>query len=143
MYRSLRQPIATIFLCLLSGADVSGQEFACAGFDAPTNPAGSAAKVLTSMRVPEPRGRHHALVIFAKFKGERPQVTTAPDYAEALFDQKRPGSLSHYYSTMSFGQMALSATVLPRRYSSARAAASYLSKTSGEPGNSASSPSKF
>ena len=131
---SLRQPIVTILLCLLIGADVLAQEFACAGFEPPINQAGTTAKSLPTMRVREPRGRHHALVIFAKFKGERPDITTAPDHAEALFDPNRRGSLSHFYKTMSFGQMELSATVLPKRYTSDRGADSYLSKASGKRG---------
>ena len=123
------------FLCLLLAPDARAGEFACAGFQPTAAPAASvAAKPLPSVRVPESRGQHHAIVLFAKFKGEAPEITTAPEYAEALFDPNLRGSLSHFFGTMSSGQMELSATVLPKRYSSRRSADFYVSQVSGEPG---------
>ncbi|MEW6752934.1 MAG: FlgD immunoglobulin-like domain containing protein [Candidatus Latescibacterota bacterium] len=59
------------------------------------------------------RGRVRALVVYAKFSGEEPQERTAPAHAAQLFDRQRPGSLAHFYHTMSFGQLTVEGTALP------------------------------
>ena len=82
----------------------------------------------------KPRGRHHALVLFAKFKEEAPRITTAPDFAEALFDEEHQGSLAHFFSIMSAGQLELTATIMPKRYESKRPADFYVAKVAGEIG---------
>ena len=82
------------------------------------------------------RGGVHALVIFAKFAGEAPQIRRAPDYAAKLLDPHLPGSLAHFYDTMSFDQFRLRGTVLSKRYSSAQSASAYLADDpSKEAGN--------
>ncbi|MBT4609374.1 MAG: hypothetical protein HOC05_05015, partial [Gemmatimonadetes bacterium] len=55
-------------------------------------------------------GRLHVLVVHARFADDAPVHSTLDD---ALFDPQRPGSLSHYYDTMSGGQLQLRGTVLP------------------------------
>ena len=83
------------------------------------------AKPLTSLQ-PTTSGKLHVLILFAKFAGEAPDDTTAPPYAAHLFDPVRPGSFSHFYETMSFGQLQVLGTVLDRRYPSVHPAAFYL-----------------
>ena len=113
----------------------AAQEFACAGFEPPASVTGVAAKTAsTSVRSPSSHGVIHALVVFAKFRGEQPSVTTAPAYAERLLDPDAPGSLTDFYSTMSSGQFQLNGTVLPRRYESRESGSAYLSPTLGERG---------
>ena len=72
----------------------------------------------------------HVLVVFAHFQDEAPQ--TVPDYALRLFDPDLPGSFAHFYRTMSFGQLQVRGTVLPRRYTSARPTAAYQATAPGE-----------
>ena len=124
----------SVIFSLAMPLESRAEGFDCAGFGDISVSSGGAAKIVSSMREPNTRGQQHALVLLAKFKGEAPDITTAPDYAEALFDPNLPGSLSHFFSTMSSGQMELTATVLPKRYSSHRRADVYVSKVAGEPG---------
>ena len=64
------------------------------------------------------------MVVFARFRDE--QADAPPAYAADIFDPGRPGSLTHFYDTMSSGAMQLTGTVLPRRYASDHASASYV-----------------
>ena len=81
------------------------------------------------------RGQREILVIFAKFKDEAPGNDQVPHYAGALLDPEIEGSFAHFYHTMSFGQLQVQGTVLPKRYSSAQPAAAYLATSAGEYGN--------
>ena len=107
--------------------------FECAGYEPPHVEHGVAAKAVKE-RLRSQRGAPHVLVVFAKFKNEQPSVTTAPDFAADLFDADLPGSLSHFFHTMSFGQLELSGTALRRRYESKRSATAYLSPDPKEEG---------
>ncbi|MCD6334611.1 MAG: M6 family metalloprotease domain-containing protein, partial [Candidatus Latescibacteria bacterium] len=69
-------------------------------------------------------GVRHALVIFAKFRDEAAS-DTAPEWAKDLFNRQLPGSLSHFYAEMSFGQFTLDGAVLPKRYASDHSAEYY------------------
>ena len=92
--------------------------FSCAGAPAPDPQ--SAAKILAGR--PEPLAAHrpvHALVVFAQFKGE--EAGPVPEWTDGLLDPDRPGSLAHYYRTMSLGQLSLTGTVLPDRYTARHA----------------------
>ena len=102
-----------VLLLVLSLSAVASAQFACAGFEM-SDPVGTgvAAKQASSMRE---QGGVHALVIFAKFAGETPQIRRAPDYAAKLLDPNLPGSLAHFYDTMSFDQFRLRGTVLSKR----------------------------
>ncbi|MFH1009437.1 MAG: immune inhibitor A domain-containing protein [Candidatus Latescibacterota bacterium] len=62
-------------------------------------------------------GVRKALTIFAKFQDEAAS-DTPPAWAKDLFDQELPGSPSHFYAEMSFGQFALEGTCLPKCYTS-------------------------
>ena len=122
-----------IFVALTS-VSLRAQEFECAGYEPDTASTKEAAKRVSTVRMPETRGRHHALVLFAKFKEEAPRITTAPDFAEALFDEEHQGSLAHFFSIMSAGQLELTATIMPKRYESKRPADFYVAKVAGEIG---------
>jgi hypothetical protein len=100
--------------------------FRCAGHSLPQRPDGVAQKGLAATTIPATKGRLHALVVFADF-GRQAAVPPVPAYADSLFDPTLPGSLSHFYDTMSFGQLQLEGTVLPTRYLADEAAAAYLS----------------
>jgi enediyne biosynthesis protein E4 len=65
------------------------------------------------------------ITIFAQFQGESTDAL-APAWASALFDRGRPGSFSHFYDTMSLGQLKIDGTVLPRRYSSDHGGSAYI-----------------
>jgi M6 family metalloprotease-like protein len=69
-------------------------------------------------------GVRHAVVIFAKFRDE-PASDTAPSWAKDLFNLDLPGSLSHFYAEMSFGQFTLDGAYLPKRYTSDHSAEYY------------------
>jgi M6 family metalloprotease-like protein len=126
-------------LCALSSffstAVHAEPNFKCAGFEAPQTQLGPAAKPLASASKKLPsRGTINVLVVFAKFKDEAPGKDQAPDFAEQLFDPDRPGSFAHFYNTMSFGQLQVQGTVLPKRYTSEQPAAAYLAKQAGQHG---------
>jgi M6 family metalloprotease-like protein len=107
-------------------ADLQAQEFFCAGFSSElqtTIAAKSAAISGTSGRP------IRVLVIFTQFKNEiyRP----IPAYADRIFDPELPGSFTHFYRTMSSGQLDAQGTVLPKRYTSTQTAAYYMASTTG------------
>ncbi len=81
------------------------------------------------------RGTYNALVIFAKFAGEAPGSDRKPSWADDLFDDSRPGSLTHFYDEMSGGELRVSGQVLPRRYESLEPASAYLADSSGTLGD--------
>ena len=78
------------------------------------------------------RGRVHALVVFAQFKGE--SRVPVPDFTNELFDLDLPGSFSHFHQAMSFGQLQVTGTVLSRRYVSERPAWAYLASRTSDRG---------
>ena len=80
------------------------------------------------------RGKVRALVVFAQFAEEAGMGNQVPDFATDLFDPDLPGSFTHFYTTMSFGQLQVEGTVLPKRYTSDRPAADYLSRVSDKRG---------
>ena len=63
--------------------------------------------------------------MFARFEDEAPESDSAPVWADDLFDPGLPGSLAHFYHTMSSGQFEITGTVLPRRYASTLGADAY------------------
>ena len=72
------------------------------------------------------KGTVNALVVFAQFSDEANKGTEIPQYAKDLFKPDLEGSLTHFYSTMSYGQLQIQGTVLPKRYTADGTAASYL-----------------
>ena len=133
MVRSLSIMLAVLLaVASVPSPTPAAQEFVCAGVSAPGSLAGVVGKATASgFNAPSSHGAVHALVVFAKFRGEQPSVTTAPTFAGRLFDPDLPGSLTHFYTTMSSGQFQLTGTVLPRRYESRGAAGTYLDPTDG------------
>jgi len=57
----------------------------------------------------------HMVVVFTKFKGEAPGDSLAPSWADQIFSGE-PGSVTHYFDEMSFGQYDVSGEYLPKRY---------------------------
>ena len=106
------------------------QGFVCAG--PVLGPAAKTTQSFPGTRAAE--GRINVLVLFAKFAGDRPQQTTAPDWAAGLFDVDRPGSVSHFYQTMSGGRFTVDGVAAPRYYEAPRAATAYVAKTAYERG---------
>ena len=64
---------------------------------------------------PRPINPVHMVVVFTKFKGEAPGDTLAPKWADDLFSGN-PGSVSHFFDSVSFGLFEVSGEYLPRRY---------------------------
>jgi len=106
----------------------------CAGLSLPDDSIRAAAKPLKTSPLQNlpARGRVRALVIFARFPDE--PETAIPGFASRFFDPDLPGSFSHFYDTMSFGQLQVRGQVLRKRYVSDQPAAAYLSATSEEKG---------
>ncbi|MBT5058532.1 MAG: hypothetical protein HOM68_18470 [Gemmatimonadetes bacterium] len=88
---------------------------------------------LVALRQPS-TGTLNVLVVFAQFQNEIGLGERIPDYATRMFDPDTPGSFTHYYNEMSFGQLQINATVLPRRYTSTQPASAFLADTSTEYG---------
>ena len=74
------------------------------------------------------KGRVNALVVFAQFADEAHKGDGVPDYAVNLFDPDYPGSFTHFYDTMSFGQLEVRGKVLEKRYTAEQGANAYLVK---------------
>ena len=74
----------------------------------------------------DPTGTLSVVVIFAQFANERARGEDIPDYADQLFSADRAGSFTHFYDTMSSGQLEIDGTVLPHRYTSPKPASAYL-----------------
>jgi len=82
---------------------------------------------ITGLKIARPVvGEQHALVVFARFRGEAPERVDIPDFADDLFDPEMPGSLTHFYREMSGGVFELTGTCLPRWYTSRQSASAYL-----------------
>ncbi|MFC1694241.1 T9SS type A sorting domain-containing protein, partial [Candidatus Latescibacterota bacterium] len=55
------------------------------------------------------------VVVFSKFKDEAPGDTQAPPWADELFTGE-PGSVPHFFDTVSYGQYKVTGHYLPTRY---------------------------
>lgn len=69
-------------------------------------------------------GTVEALVIHARFADE--PARPVPAYAASLLDVTLPGSLSHYFESMSSGQLQLRGTVLQQSIRTARGQSAYV-----------------
>jgi M6 family metalloprotease-like protein len=119
-------PIVAAIACF---AEAAPAELICA----PTaRPIAHAGKIAATRNLIKTGGTLHSLVIFAKFADEAAHLQAPPSYADTLFDPHTPGSLAHFYGTMSFHQFSLAGTVLPRRYHSDNPASYYVSSTQGQ-----------
>lgn len=123
--------LRSIFLYFLIGLTISEVSNAQSSFQDTT---GSeiqrreepTAKVLLGM-IPS-RDRANALVIFAKFEDGNPGDTLAPNWAEDIFNPNLPGSLSHFYSTMSGGAFTFTGSHLKKKYLSNHPASCYTDR---------------
>ena len=80
-------------------------------------------------------GSVHAVALFGRFADEEARPGNAPPaFAGDLFDPGRPGSVTHFYNEMSRGQFEITGSVLPKEYSAANPASSYISPVEGERG---------
>ena len=57
----------------------------------------------------------YGVVVFTHFKGETLHDTIAPKWADELFSGE-PGSVTHFFDTVSFGQYSVTGTYLPKYY---------------------------
>ena len=80
-------------------------------------------------------GTINALLVFAQFADEGHLGEDIPAYADQLFDPNLPGSFAHFYDVMSFGQLRVEGTVLPKRYTSSDPHSAYLAKVPGQKGS--------
>ena len=117
-----------LFLPLLD-AEGQGERWACAG-PATSGAVAPAAKLAR----PQASGRPRALVLFAKFHGENPDETRSPDWAIDLFDPRHPGSFTHYYEAMSFGQLRPEGETTIFQYESEQESDAYTSEEATELG---------
>lgn len=128
-----RIPLAEGGLCaamLLAGQ--TGAPAVEAGFQCAHAAAKPAQRILDAIPV---TGSVHAVALFGRFADEeaRPDNAT-PAFAEDLFDPGLPGSVTHFYTEMSRGQYEITGSVLPKEYSAAGPASSYISPAEGERG---------
>lgn len=72
-------------------------------------------------------GKRNALVVFARFSDEDHADTLAPSFASRIFDPTVPGSLTHFFLTMSNGTLTIEGSTLPRRYVTRSPSIYYLS----------------
>ena len=80
-------------------------------------------------------GTLNVLLVFAQFKEEAHLGDGIPAFADQLFDPELPGSFTHFYDVMSFGQLKVEGTVLPKRYTSSKPSSEYLARTPGAKGS--------
>ncbi|MEW6751541.1 MAG: immune inhibitor A domain-containing protein [Candidatus Latescibacterota bacterium] len=71
-------------------------------------------------------GRVHALAVFARFEGEETGGNAAPEFASRIFAADFPGSLTHYYTEMSRGQLLLTGQCQPAWYTASGPASDYM-----------------
>ena len=109
-------------------------DFHCAIGQSQFHAPGAAKAAASTDQVLPSAGSLHVLVVRAGFKGEAAPSGIAQDYADQLFDEDLPGSFSHFYRTMSFGQLQISGTVLPKRYTSHHTSAAYQAESPTEHG---------
>jgi len=81
----------------------------------------------TAVESPRKINPIHMVVVFSKFKGEAPDESLSPDWAEELFDG-RPGSVSHYFNEISFGQIQVTGEYLPKIYEMSMPSFYYINK---------------
>ena len=130
----------TLVLCcglfLGWGPALAAESFVCAGSQPVETGTHVAAKIAGSRpREILPQGQLNVLTVFAQFANEAPSGPQLPSYARDLFNPERPGSFTHFYQTMSHGELEIRGTVLPRRYSSDEPASVYLSADPAESGD--------
>ncbi len=122
-----------VLFCLISGSFTpltswAGPDFFCAGFYSE-----SSAPRVAKLAQTEHIDTRAAVVLFAEFNGSA-NNSAIPSWATSIFDPERPGSFTHFYNTMSFGQLRVLGEVAPRRYQSRQSSVAYISADPSERG---------
>lgn len=117
-------PLSLCICLLLAAPAAAGSSFACA--DALTGATPAARRLVAPPQRPV-TGEPRLLVIFAGFADGT--STSPPGWAQDLFEPDLPGSVTHFYHTMSFGQLRIQGTVAPTLYRSSRTAASFVGES--------------
>ena len=108
-------------------------QFLCAG-GRPVAEDSVAEWVAAKLLQPQALGTRRAIVLFAHFLGEQPEQAIVPAWAAGIFDREQPGSFSHSYAAMSFGQLQIDGAVAPQSYGSLQAPSVYLATDPAEEG---------
>ena len=129
----MMRPLVSV--CLLAAAlpVLADEGFVCAGYLSPDLHTPASRPV--SLPCGTVQGTRNAIVVFAKFRGESPGRTTPPAWARELLDPERPGSVSHFYETMSSNRLHLRGEVAPRVYEASQPASAYLAESPVERGD--------
>jgi immune inhibitor A len=108
-------------------------EFRCAGSHSLASPPASVVAAKPArLAQSSTTGTRRALVLFARFKGD--PANPMPAWVGELFNPGLPGSVAHFYDTMSFGKLQLRGEVAPKVYESPQPASAYLSADPSEQG---------
>jgi len=132
--RVTRHVILALVVLGFVAESLPAQEFVCAGH-VPHELVAPAAKPIGGGRPVPTRGRVHVLLVHARFQDEASIDRPPPAWSAQLFDPDHAGSLTHFYLTMSFGQLLIEGGPLARRYSSDYPAAHYVSHDPAEMGS--------
>ena len=126
-----------VIICvwLLSAAlpVLGGQGFLCAGSLSSEAEPQSISPVAKPVAVGH-TGTRSAVVVFARFPENGAADAAVPAWFKEIFDPDLSGSFSHFYDTMSFGQLRVRGEVVPRWYESGNEAAFYLADDPTKPG---------
>ena len=120
---SVRALFALLLLVALP-RDVQGKGFVCTGGLADDGM--SLQEPVAKLAGQRHRGQRNALVLFATFADDA-TWSDVPEWGAQLLDPSLPGSLSHFYDTMSFGALRVRGESAPQVYRSRHAASHYLS----------------
>ncbi|MFH1568659.1 MAG: FlgD immunoglobulin-like domain containing protein [Gemmatimonadota bacterium] len=113
----------SLYLLIAMLGPVQAAGFVCAG--GPRDRAAVLVEATGKPASPLYQGQRSALVLFATFADDATWAEV-PAWGAQLLDASLPGSLSHFYDTMSFGALRLRGEVGPRVYRSRSAAPAYL-----------------
>lgn len=119
-----------VLTALLAPVCAWATPFRCAPTELQLKPGIAGKPVATAAATSDQRA---AIVIFSHFADEN-QPSTPPDWSSGLLDPDRPGSVAHFYDSMSIGRHQLRGQVAPRRYTSADPGSAYLPVAADEPG---------
>ena len=97
--------------------------------------AGKAAKTQQTPLRPTAQGTRRAAILFARFGGQGAGGAPVPGWAVDLLNPERPGSISHFYDTMSLGRLRLRGRVAPLQYEASQAAQAYTAVNAVERGD--------
>ncbi len=117
---------------LYSLTPVLAEGFRCAGSPGGLSEERAPAVAKPTRIAASTTGTRRALVLFARFQGAA--ANPVPSWAADIFNLDFPGSISHFYDTMSFGKLQVRGEVGPMVYESARSASAYLSADPSEQG---------